>query len=230
MSNRSGWGQRAGSRLAALVGVVEAEDLGDSAAQQRRLCAQQRHLFGMLQQQQQATGNHALGGGATGRVQREERRQDLLVGELLAVLLREHEGGDEVISWLGAALFDDVGDELQLPHECVAACLTFVRQRSRVTQSLGALERRPELAAGIGRYAQHLRGDGDGEREGQLGHQVEMARGQARVDELVDELGDATALLVDGCASERLLHQLPHARVGRRVLHVERVQHHLLGA
>jgi hypothetical protein len=114
-----------------------------------------------------------LGGGAGRVVEREQRGDDLGLGEDGAVFLGRYERTDQIGPGRVAAVGDDIGDELHLPHQCVAARLSLLGGGGGVAQPLGVFERGPELLLSVGGDADHLRGDCDGERKGQLGDEVE---------------------------------------------------------
>ena len=89
------------------------------------------------------------------------------------MFLGRYERTDQIGPGRVAAVGNDVGDELHLPHQCVASRLSLLGTGGGVAQPLGVFERGPELLLGVGGDADHLRSDGDGEREGEFGDEVE---------------------------------------------------------
>ena len=116
------------------------------------------------------------------------RRDDLLGGQLVAVLLGRDQRRDQVLAGGGPSLLDQTGDVPTQPvpglHAFVKAVGHLTGERDERVESLCQQRRRSaELRLVLDRHAQHPADHRDGQRMGQVGDGIEAACGRHLVEQ-----------------------------------------------
>ena len=210
-----------GHPVGALDGRVEPQHLLDHLGRhRRRVGAQGLPLRGVAEQRQHAVADQVDRGLEPRDQQQAAQRQDLLGPHLIA--LRGDQLAQDVVARLAPAQLEEVLE--QLPQYRVAG-----HQLPRVPQRPDAVERAADEHAvprEVGRTRvrdpQQVGDDGDRQRHGERGHQVELARGGGRVEQFADGALDPACIGGHRPRAERGCREPPQPRVVRRVHAQER--------
>ena len=178
-------------------------------------------LLRMGQQREDAVGDEIHRRDVAGDEEDEDHRQDLVLGQAIAVDLDLKELRDEVVTGglpLSSEEIAQVGDELA----DVAPDLLHPLRGLRAEQ---VLRPAPGLLPIFGRDAEHLADDGDREGIRELRDQLHLpvrrtfaalgGDGLGGVEQVIRDLLDARPQLLDRARGERRLHQFAQARVLR---------------
>src|SRR2546427_364963 len=224
-----------GAPVAELVRALEPEELLDGARDQAGLGAQPQVLPRVLEQAHNGVGDQVRRG-LVARVEEEDALvQELQLGEAVAgVLGREQRGQD--LAGIRARAPPPVGDQ---PAEVALELVNGAAARLEAPGAGLRLERaenreRPaaQRPALLPRHAEHVADELDGQRGGEVLHDVHPTPGGGAVEEPVHEPDDTRLERGKRPRSERRGEQLPDARVvgriaeddARRVMLVERAR------
>src|SRR3989442_1213913 len=224
-----------GAPVAELVRALEPEELLDGARDQAGLGAQPQVLPRVLEQAHNGVGDQVRRG-LVARVEEEDALvQELQLGEAVAgVLGREQRGQD--LAGIRARAPPPVGDQ---PAEVALELVNGAAARLEAPGAGLRLERaenreRPaaQRPALLPRHPQHVAAELDGQRGGEVLHDVHPTPGGGAGEEPVREADDTRLERGKRPRSERRGEQLPDARVvgriaeddARRVMLVERAR------
>ena len=140
---------------------------------------------------------------------------ELVLGESVASVLGEDERADEVVGGLGASLREQI---VEVRDELVPAALGDLPVLRRQRRHDDVARPRAEPLSILDRDAEQLRDDGDGERESEVVDELHAPALLDQVDQIVGDLLDARAELLDDARRERLRHEPPQATVVVAVL------------
>lgn len=160
-------------------GAGVAQDLLDRAVDELGMLAQASELVGVGQQGGDAVGDQVVGGFVAGGDQQEHHRDDLVVGQAVAVLARVDQSGHDVGAGVGAAALDQPTQILDQPFHTLGRALQAV-SGDPFDQQLDVVV---ELWSVLVGHPHHLVDHRDGDRQGVGLLQVDALSGLEAVEQ-----------------------------------------------
>ncbi|GAA3078730.1 hypothetical protein GCM10020000_75390 [Streptomyces olivoverticillatus] len=196
------------TRAISVIGGTEAQHLLDHRRDERDVGPKLRRDLRVLFQAQHGVAQQQGGRDVARHQQQGAELDDLAVGQALALHLGGHQAGDQVVAGVGAAVVDvllEVGVHLleRLLDQPLVVLARVVAELHvhrvvdlhRQHPVRPAAEQRPVL----GQHTQQLRDDDDGQRVGEVPHQVELVA-LDRVQQLAERARRCAAAARRRCA------------------------------
>ena len=164
----------------------------------------------------------------TGDENQDARRQQLLLGELVAGLLRRDEIGEHVGAGRGPAAGDqlpEVAGERVTGLGAPLADLRARREQQAVETARDVETPGLESLVILDRHPEHLADHGDGDRIGEVLDQLQGARRLGAIEEAIDDLLDARTQSFHHPGRERLADETAEPGMVRRIAIEHRQSH-----
>jgi hypothetical protein len=190
-----------------------AQHLLDGERQQAGVRGELPALVGIPEQRLHAAGDHVARRLVAADEDEQPLLQDVLVGELLAVDLRMDERRHHVVARTGATVGDHSAGVLGVLLERLHDPIHDVGRRRHRQSGDELVGPAQQHVAVLGLDAEEVADHDHRQVRGDVVHEVALAAGRDRVDELVADAADAGLVVLDPARRQPLVHEVPPAPV-----------------